>query len=75
MIYDRMMKLLILAPHCYAILWQSKNEKNELILWKLNSIQMKLLNDIAFNLNWIQILKFDSNIKRNLVLCNQKKKN
>jgi len=73
MIYDRMMKLLIWVPHCYVLLSQSKNEKNELIFWKLNSIQMKMLSDIAFNLNWIQILKFESNIKRNLVLCNQKK--
>jgi hypothetical protein len=28
-------------------------EKRELILWKLSSIQMKLLNDIACILNWI----------------------
>jgi hypothetical protein len=34
---------------------------------------MKMLNDIASNLNWIEILKFESNIKRNLVLCNRKK--
>jgi hypothetical protein len=26
---------------------------NELILWKLSYIQLKILNDIACNLNWI----------------------
>jgi len=29
--------------------------KNVLIMWKLNSIWMKILNDIACNLNWIYI--------------------
>jgi hypothetical protein len=31
-------------------------EKNDLILWKLNTIQMKMLNDIPCNVNWIQTL-------------------
>jgi len=45
--------------------WQSTNiGKNVLILWKLNSIQMKVLNSIACNLNWIYIeLKFLKLIK------------
>ncbi len=30
--------------------------KNELLLWKLSFIWMKILNNIACNLNWIQIL-------------------
>jgi len=31
------------------------DEKNELFFWKLNSIQMKIVNDIIieFKLNWI----------------------
>jgi hypothetical protein len=29
--------------------------KDELILWKLSFIWMKYLNNIACNLNWIQI--------------------
>jgi len=29
-------------------------EKFELISWKLNFIQMKLINNIARNLNWIE---------------------
>jgi hypothetical protein len=28
--------------------------EEELILWKLSSMQKKILNDIACNLNWIQ---------------------
>jgi hypothetical protein len=34
---------------------QSIDEKNELIFWKLSSIWMKILNDIACNLNLILI--------------------
>jgi hypothetical protein len=37
-------------------------EKRESIVWKLSSIQMKILNDIACNLNWIE-LKFKNWIK------------
>jgi hypothetical protein len=46
------------ALHCCALLVtinQSFDEKNELILWKLSSIWMKILNDIACNLNLILI--------------------
>jgi len=32
-------------------MWQSTNKKNNIILWKLSSIQMKILSDIACNLN------------------------
>jgi len=32
-------------------MWQSINKKKDFILWKLSSIQMKILNDIACNLN------------------------
>ncbi len=39
------------------MIW-SINGKKELILWKLSSIQMKILNEIACNLNSIQ---FNSN--------------
>ncbi len=43
-------------------------ENNEFILGKLSSIQIKILNDIAYNLNWIEFelngnsiqLKFNS---------------
>jgi len=35
--------------------WEWNDEKNVLILWKLISIWMKILNDIACNLNGIQI--------------------
>jgi hypothetical protein len=28
--------------------------KIELILWKLSYIQMKISNDIAYNLNWVE---------------------
>jgi hypothetical protein len=65
------------APHCYAwpmvIDWLI-DEKNELILWKLSSIWMKILNDITCNFNWIESnydlirLKFNSiqiQLKRN----------
>jgi hypothetical protein len=34
--------------------WGSINGKNELILCILNFVQMKILNDIACNLNWVQ---------------------
>jgi len=44
------------------LLFKHENEKKWRILWKLNSIQTKILNDIACNnvveyieLNWIQI--------------------
>ncbi len=37
------------------------DEKLELILWKLSSIQMKILNDIASNLKWIKFIKFELN--------------
>jgi len=33
--------------------------KNELILWKSNSIEMKIFNDLVCNLNWIEF-KFNS---------------
>ncbi len=39
----------------------SIDERNKLILWKLSFIQMKILNDIACCLNWIQFLKLYSN--------------
>jgi hypothetical protein len=32
----------------------------KMILWKLNSIWMEILNDIACNLNWIEI-QWDAN--------------
>jgi hypothetical protein len=35
------------------MLLQIVNGKNELILWNLSSIQMKMLNDIACNLNFV----------------------
>ncbi len=35
--------------------WQSMDEKNELILWKLSFIQMNLFNDMVWNLKSIQI--------------------
>jgi hypothetical protein len=43
--------------------WQSIDGKNELILWKLSYIWMKILNDIACNDNWVKnkILKVNSN--------------
>jgi hypothetical protein len=39
------------------------DEKNELILWKLSPIWMKLLNNIELNskFNWVQIPKLNSN--------------
>jgi hypothetical protein len=50
-----------LAPLCYVVLetinWLI-GEKNELILWKWSSIWIKILNDAAYNLNWV---KFDFN--------------
>jgi hypothetical protein len=53
--------------------WLSTNGKNQLILWKLNSIWMKILNDIAYaiwidwnsiqilKLNWIQLKNIECN--------------
>ncbi len=45
------------APCCSTlpvmINWSS-NEINELIWWKLSFIWMKILNDIAWNLSWIE---------------------
>jgi hypothetical protein len=38
------------------------DEKNELILWKVSFSWIKILNDMACNLNWIQIPKFNLNI-------------
>jgi hypothetical protein len=40
----------------------SIDEKNELILWKVSFSWIKILNDMACNLNWIQIPKFNLNI-------------
>jgi hypothetical protein len=42
---------------------QWNDEKNELILWKLSPIWMKLLNNIELNskFNWVQIPKLNSN--------------
>jgi hypothetical protein len=40
-------------------------KKNELILWKLSSIQMKILNDITYNLNWID--KFQIELNSNFI--------
>jgi len=37
--------------------------KNELILWKLNSIWKKILNDIACNLHWIEFMLIELNSK------------
>jgi len=45
-------------------------KKNELILWKLSSIQMKILNDITYNLNWID--KFQIELNSNFI---EKKRN
>jgi hypothetical protein len=45
---------------CTSYLWQSTDEKLELILGKWSSIWMNILNDIAWNLNWIE-LKFRFN--------------
>jgi hypothetical protein len=36
--------------------------KRNLILWKLNSIQMKILNDITSNLNWIELKYIEGNL-------------
>ncbi len=36
----------------FAISWAMKWWKNDFILWKFNLIQMKILNDIAYNVNW-----------------------
>jgi hypothetical protein len=55
---------LYIARHLYR--WQPIDEENDLILWKLNFIQMKILNGIACNLirigflelNWIEIPQF-----------------
>jgi hypothetical protein len=38
--------------------WWIIDEKNELILWKLSVIWIKILNNIAYNLNWIRKFKF-----------------
>jgi hypothetical protein len=50
-----------LAPLC-CVLLEAINwligEKNEMILWIWSSIWIKILNDAAYNLNWI---KFDLN--------------
>ncbi len=44
--------LLTWASQCFAqYKWWSIKEKDELILWKLSFIQMKILNDITCNLN------------------------
>jgi hypothetical protein len=34
--------------------WWLIDENNELEMWKLGSIQMKIFDDIAYNLNWIE---------------------
>ncbi len=41
--------------------WQRNGEKYEFTLWKSSSIWMKIWNDIACNLNSIQILNVNSN--------------
>jgi len=41
--------------------WKWNGEKVGLILWKLSSIWMKILNGTACNFNWSQILKSNSN--------------
>jgi hypothetical protein len=38
-------------------------KKNESILWKLNSIRMKILNNIASNLNWIEEIRMQIGAK------------
>jgi hypothetical protein len=55
------------APH-YYILPMTINwwEKNELILWKLSSIQMKILNDIEYYLNWVELNSNSIEYKRDV---------
>jgi hypothetical protein len=43
--------------------WWSINEK-KLILWKLSYIWMKILNDIACNLNWVEFKIFNLNLNK-----------
>jgi hypothetical protein len=43
--------------------WWSINGK-KLILWKLNHNWMKILNDIACNLNWIELKKINLNLNK-----------
>jgi hypothetical protein len=52
---------LYIARHLYK--WQLIDEENDLILWKLNYIQMKILNGIAcnFDWNWISWIELNSN--------------
>jgi len=49
--------------HCYAFTRDDQlMKKSELILWKLSFIRMKILNDVACNLNSDSILeKWDAN--------------
>jgi hypothetical protein len=58
---------LVLSATCalLMIINYSIDEKNELILWKLSSIWMKILNDIAFNLNWIEFRFYSIGFKYN----------
>ncbi len=49
--------------------WEWNDEKNVLILWKLISIQMKILNDIACNLHWIELCSHLIELKQNQICC------
>jgi hypothetical protein len=48
---------LYIARHLYQ--WQPIDEENDSILWKLNFIQMKILNGIAYKLIWIGFLELN----------------
>ncbi len=49
--FEIVFTLLCTTSENHSINWW----KNELILWKINSIWMKILNDVACTLNWIEI--------------------